>query len=83
VSDKVLIAVLSAKQDHGIKFMDLRILLKKLGFNERIKGDHYIFKIKGFPERINIQPDGNTAKAYQVRQIRRIIQKYNLGGELR
>jgi hypothetical protein len=30
-------------------------------------------------EIINIQPIGNNAKAYQVRQIRNLILKYKLG----
>ncbi|MCL1865790.1 MAG: type II toxin-antitoxin system HicA family toxin [Oscillospiraceae bacterium] len=80
MSNRVLNAVLSAKQDNNIKFNEMRMLLIQLGFKERIKGDHFIFNIKGFPERINIQPNGNMAKAYQVRQVRRIVQKYNLGG---
>jgi hypothetical protein len=79
---KVFNAVLSAKQDNNIKFADLRMLLIQLGFGERIKGDHFILKIENLPERVNIQPLGNMAKAYQVRQVRSIIQKYNLGGDL-
>jgi hypothetical protein len=70
--------VLSAQQDHNIKFEDLRKLLFQLDFRERIKGDHFIYKRTEFPERINIQPDGNMAKAYQVKQIRNIIRKYRL-----
>jgi len=31
----------------------------------------------GFDEIINIQPNGNKAKAYQVKQVREIIVKYN------
>jgi predicted RNA binding protein YcfA (HicA-like mRNA interferase family) len=59
----------------------LRTLLIQLGFHERIKGDHFIFKAQNLPERINIQPDGNMAKSYQVRQIRSIIRNYKLGGD--
>ncbi|MCL2055020.1 MAG: type II toxin-antitoxin system HicA family toxin [Oscillospiraceae bacterium] len=80
MNDKIFQAVLSANQDNNIKFVDLRILLTQLGFNERIKGDHFIYKKQGLSERINIQPNGKSAKAYQVRQIRSVIQKYNLGG---
>ena len=79
MSDKIAQSVLSGKQDKNIKFNDLRCLMLKLDFNERIKGDHFIYKRKDFPERINIQPDGNMAKSYQVRQIRNLIIKYNLG----
>ncbi|MCL2019477.1 MAG: type II toxin-antitoxin system HicA family toxin [Oscillospiraceae bacterium] len=80
MNHKLLQSILSAKQDNNIKFKDLRILLQQLGFNERINGDHFIYKIKHFPERINIQPDGNMAKTYRIRQIRGVILKYNLGG---
>ena len=81
MNDKILQAVLSGKQDSNIKFKDLRMLMLKLYFNERVKGDHFIYKRTGLPERINIQPNGNMAKGYQVRQIRNLIKKYNLRGE--
>ena len=81
MNDKILESVLCGQQDNNIKFDDFRKLILKLGFKERIKGDHFIYKIRGLPERINIQPYGNMAKSYQVRQIRNIIIKYNLGGE--
>jgi len=81
VNDKILQTVLSAKQDNNIKFYDLRTLLIKMNFDERIKGDHFIYKRKEFPERINIQPDKDMAKSYQVRQIRSLIKKYKLEDE--
>ena len=77
----ILAQILSAKQDNNIRFDDLRKLLLQLDFRERIKGDHFMYNKQGFPERINIQPNGNMAKGYQVRQIRNIIRKYSLGGE--
>jgi len=72
---------LSSRHDNNIKFEDLRLLVLQLGFNERIKGDHFIYKKDAFPERINIQPDKHMAKSYQVRQIRNLIRKYNLGDD--
>ena len=82
MNEKTLQTVLSGRQDKNIRFNDLRNLVLKLRFKERIKGDHFIYKRKDIPERINIQPDGNMAKSYQVRQIRNLIIKYKLGGEL-
>lgn len=79
-NDKILRMVLSKNHDANIKFNDLQILLENLGFECRVKGDHFIYYSDVIPEIINIQPDGNKAKAYQVRQIRSIINKYNLGG---
>ena len=78
MDDKLIQAVLSGKHDKSIKFEDLRKLLLQLGFNERVRGDHFIYKRVGVPERVNIQPDGNMAKSYQVRQIRTIIKKHGL-----
>jgi len=52
--------------------------MNNLGFEERIKGDHFIFTMNGVEEIINLQPNMDKAKAYQVRQVRNIIVKYHL-----
>lgn len=70
--------VMSGLKDSNIRFIDLRNLLISKGFNERIKGDHFIYKRSDIPERINIQPNGNKSKAYQVKQIRLIFEHYGL-----
>jgi predicted RNA binding protein YcfA (HicA-like mRNA interferase family) len=54
-------------------------LLDALGFRERIRGSHHIFTRTEVIEIINLQPTGSKAKAYQVRQVRQLIVKYNLG----
>ena len=77
--EKLLQRILGGTADNNIKFSELRQLLKKLGFAERIKGDHYIFTKDDVREIINIQPKSNKAKGYQVKQIRNIIVKYRLG----
>ena len=64
----------------SISFEDLRFLLYKIGFKERCKGDHFIFTLEGINEIINLQPDGKSAKKYQVKQVRQIVTKYRLGG---
>jgi hypothetical protein len=78
--DKILQAVLSGKHDNNIRFDDLCNVLLQSGFKERTKGGHYIYKREGIAERINLQPIGNMAKSYQVRQVRTILNKYSLGG---
>jgi len=75
-----LLKIMLGNSDNNILFSKLRKLLKTLNFKERIKGDHHIFYKNNISEIINIQPIGNKAKAYQVKQIRNIILKYNLGG---
>ncbi len=51
---------------------------EKLGFDERIKGDHYILTKDGIEEILNLQPKGSTAKPYQVKQVRNLILKCGL-----
>ena len=70
--------VMSGKSDSNVRFSDFRTLLLSYGFEERIKGDHFIYKRNDIPERVNIQPLGNKAKAYQVKQVRIIFEKYGL-----
>ena len=69
---------MSGTQDRNIKFIDLQKLLSAFGYECRIRGDHFIYSKDGIDEIINIQPDGNKAKAYQVKQIRNIILKYRM-----
>lgn len=65
-------------KDKNIRFSDLCYILNKEGFSCRIKGDHYVFSREDIPEIINIQPKGNKAKPYQVKQVRLIFEKYNI-----
>ena len=71
--------MLGGAADANIGFRDVRTLLKSLGFEERIKGDHYIFSRDGVVEILNLQPKGTKAKAYQVKQVRDVIVRYKLG----
>jgi len=57
-----------------------RQLLRRLGFAERIRGSRHIFTKEGVEEILNLQPKGRQAKPYQLRQVRRVILKYRLGG---
>ena len=77
--EKLLQRILTGTSDNNIKFSELCQLLKKLGFSERVRGDHYIFTKDNVEEIINIQPKGSKAKGYQVEQIRNLIVKYGLG----
>ena len=79
---KLLLSILSGTQDRNIPFADLQTVLARLGFQCRIKGDHFIYTKDGVEEIINIQPKGSKAKPYQVKQVRNIILKYQLGGNI-
>ena len=41
-----------------------------------------VFRRPGVAEKPNLQRSGNNAKPYQVRQIRDVILKYELGDEV-
>ena len=64
---KLLENILQGKSDANIPFMELCGLLRRLGFEERIRGDHHIFTGDGVQEIVNIRP------------IRGIILKYKFG----
>ena len=80
-ADKIRERVLLGYSDANIQFDDVCLLLRLLGFDERIRGSHHIFFRTGIEEIINIQPKGNKAKAYQVKQVGNIILNYSLGAE--
>ena len=80
--EKLLLSILSGTRDKNLLFSDLRVVLERLGFQCRIKGDHFIYTKVDIEEIINIQPMGNMAKPYQVKQVREIILKYQLGGSV-
>ncbi len=77
-SDNLRLKVLGGRSDANIRFDELRRLLMQLGFTERIRGSHHIFRKEGVRERINLQRDGNHGKPYQVRQVRKVILAHRL-----
>ena len=78
--DKLVAEILGGRADANVPFDDLRALLLSLGFAERTKGSHHVFRKAGVEERINLQRDGRHAKPYQVRQVRAVILKYKFAG---
>ena len=76
---KILTDILSGRSDANIAFADLCHLLDRAGFQCRKGGgSHVIFHKAEIEEIINLQPIGSKAKAYQVKQVRNIILKYQL-----
>lgn len=72
--------------------MNRRILLNRIlrghadtnipfraGLQKRVKGSHHIFTKTGVVEQINLQPYGGRVTAYQVKQVRQVLIRYNLG----
>lgn len=79
--EKLLSRILGGLSDANIGFEELRTLLLSLGFEERTRGSHHVFRRDGVAELLNMQCDGSKAKPYQVKQVRAVIVKYRLAGE--
>ena len=76
---KIILKILSGRNDSSIEFSDLIYILSHLNFDERIKGSHHIYTKIGVNEIVNLQPaENNKSKPYQVKQVRNILIKYKL-----
>ena len=45
-------------------------------------GSHHIFTRERVEEIVNLQPKGGKAKPYQVKQVRQLITRYKLSGQV-
>ncbi|MGI8617547.1 MAG: type II toxin-antitoxin system HicA family toxin [Gemmatimonadaceae bacterium] len=77
--DKRFRRVMDADTISGIRFDDLRAMLRSCGFEERVRGSHHIFTRGDIAEILNLQPrpDG-YAKQYQVVQVRDLFNRYRI-----
>ena len=80
--EKLLGKILRGDSGANIAFDDIRTLLLHIGFEERVRASHHIYRKGGVDEMINIQRAGSKAKPYQVKQVREVIIKYQLAGKL-
>ena len=80
--NKLLEQILCATGDANIAFDDLCVLLERLGFERRTRGSHNVFRRGDIAEKPNLQRAGKNAKPYQVRQVREIIVKHKLAGDI-
>ncbi len=78
MAESILLRVLRGSSDASIRFSELRALLSRIGFAERIKGSHHIFTREGVAEILNLQPRNSMAKPYQVKQVRRVLVQHKL-----
>ena len=63
----------------NIRFDDLARLLAELGFElARIRGSHHVFTHPAIPQPLSLQPVGGQVKPYQLRQVLRLLEEYNL-----
>ncbi len=52
--------ILDGRSDANISFDELCSLLQHLGFQERSRGSHFIYRRSGIEERINLHETGET-----------------------
>ncbi len=76
--EKFLNRLLQGHSDANLRFEELVQLLERLGFEKRVRGSHHIFNKQGIVEILNLQPKGELAKPYQVKQVRSLITAYGL-----
>jgi len=63
----------------NLRFEEVVRLAEALGFRlARIRGSHHIFVHGALPELLNLQSVAGQAKPYQVRQLLRLVERYNL-----
>ena len=74
---KLLQRLMSGSQN--VRFQDFRKCVEAFGFKlDRVKGSHHIFVHPDIPELINLQNIDGKTKPYQIKQLLKIIEGYNL-----
>jgi predicted RNA binding protein YcfA (HicA-like mRNA interferase family) len=64
----------------NVAFDDLHKLVEGLGFELlRVSGSHHVFAHPDIPQLINLQSARGQAKPYQIRQLLRLVERYDLG----
>lgn len=67
---------------NNLRFAEARDLAEGYGFKlSRVKGSHHIFVHPEIQELVNLQEVSGQAKAYQVKQLLQLIERYNIIAE--
>jgi len=75
--DKLLEKIL--KGSKNIHFQELIELAKAFGFQfDHVRGSHHYYFNSNIKHQLNFQNVNGKAKPYQVKQLLKIIEKYNL-----
>ena len=63
----------------NVRFNEATTIAEAFGFRlDRISGSHHIFLHPDLSELVNLQNVKGKAKPYQIKQLLKIIEKYNL-----
>ncbi len=79
MNSRALLRRLARGDVANVRFSDLRRLLGDLGFEQiRASGSHEIYAHPSITELVNVQEVKGQAKPYQLRQLLRLIEQYDL-----
>jgi predicted RNA binding protein YcfA (HicA-like mRNA interferase family) len=79
VRRRKLLARLVSGAVQNVAFADLQSLVTGFGFElRRVGGSHHIYSHPAILELLNLQDVGGQAKPYQIRQVLRLVERYNL-----
>jgi len=74
---KILRKLLTGSKN--IRFSEAKTIIEAFGFTlDRISGSHHIFVHRDIPELLNLQNVKGQAKPYQIKQLLKLVEKYNL-----
>jgi predicted RNA binding protein YcfA (HicA-like mRNA interferase family) len=79
VKRRKLLARLVSGAVQNVAFSDLQSLVSGFGFRlQRVSGSHHVYAHAAIPELINLQDVNRQAKPYRIRQVLRLVERYNL-----
>jgi len=79
VNRRKLLLRLSKGDIRNVSFKDIRSLVEGFGFSLlRTSGSHHIYSRQDIPDLVNLQEVKGQAKPYQIRQLLKLIERYNL-----
>ena len=79
MDNRRLLMRLARGEVRNVRFADLCRLVESLGFElRRVSGSHHVFAHPDVPELINLQEAGGQAKPYQLRQLLKLVERYDL-----
>lgn len=79
MDERKLLKRLARGATANVAFSDMRGLVEGLGFElRRVSGSHHVFAHPDIPQLINLQVVHGQAKPYQIRQLLRLVERYDL-----
>lgn len=76
---RALLLKIARGEVQNVSFKDLQSLAEGLGFHlARTRGSHHVYMHSTTGAMLNLQEHRGQAKPYQVRQLQRLVERYDL-----